>query len=262
MMHALLGLWFSLVGKLGFLGVGIPMALERWMHALLGFWFSLVEKLGYLGVVLLMAMESSIFPVPSEAVIPPAIYWAGQGKLALFGFIPDKQLGFWLVVLAGTFGSWLGSAITYWVSLYFGRAFIERFGKWVHITPAKIDRAERFVHRYEAGGIFFARLLPVVRHLISIPAGLVKMNFKVFSAMTVAGSFVWCYVLAWFSQHVFEKHKGADLIGDPNALVHAIKGEATLFIAAIAILGALYFLSMKLTAPKTEAPTPPIPPTN
>jgi membrane protein DedA with SNARE-associated domain len=220
------------------------------MHWLIALWFNWVENWGLLGVALLMAMESSIFPVPSEVVIPPAVYWAVQGKFSIFGWVPDPQTGFWLVVLAGTVGSWLGSAITYWVSLKFGRAFIERFGKWVHITPEKIDRAERFVHRYEAGGIFFARLLPVVRHLISIPAGLVGMNFRVFSAMTVAGSFLWCLVLAKFSQYVFEKHQGEDLIGNPETLIHVIKAESHPIIAFIVVICGLYFLAMKLTAPK------------
>jgi membrane protein DedA with SNARE-associated domain len=215
------------------------------LHGLIAFWFSLLKDWGYLGVIVLMAMESSIFPVPSEVVIPPAAYWATQGKMS-----------FWGVVFAGTFGSWLGSAITYWVALKLGRVFIERFGKWVHITPEKIDRAERFVHRYEAGGIFFARLLPVVRHLISIPAGIIKMNFLTFSVVTTVGSFVWCLVLAKFSVHVFEKHPEVDIVGDPAAMVKLIKHECLPLVGGILALCALYFLAMRLTAPKTVAPAP------
>jgi membrane protein DedA with SNARE-associated domain len=215
--------------------------LRSLLHALTAFWFKLLEQWGYLGVVVLMAMESSIFPVPSEVVIPPAAYWASQGKMS-----------FWGVVLAGTFGSWLGSAITYWVSMKLGRAFILKFGKWIHITPEKVERAERFIHRYEAGGIFFARLLPVVRHLISIPAGIVRMNFLTFSVMTTIGSFVWCFVLAKFSLYVFEKHKGTDPIADPEAMVKMIKHESLPLIGGIVVLCALYFLAMKLTAPKAD----------
>jgi membrane protein DedA with SNARE-associated domain len=211
------------------------------MHALVAFWFKLLEQWGYLGIIALMAMESSIFPVPSEVVIPPAAYWAAQGKMS-----------FWGVVLAGTFGSWLGSAITYWVARWLERAVVVRFGKWFHITEAKVERAERFARRYEAGGIFFARLLPVVRHLISIPAGFIKMNFATFSLMTTLGSFTWCFVLAKFSLHVFEKHPGADLIADPDAMVHLIKHESLPLVGGIAALCALYFLAMKLTAPKTQ----------
>jgi membrane protein DedA with SNARE-associated domain len=145
------------------------------------FWFELLKDWDYAGIVVLMAMESSIFPVPSELVIPPAIYWATQG-----------QMSFWGVVCAGTLGSWLGSSITYWVARGLGRAVIQRYGKWVHITPASIDRAEHVVHRYEASGVFFARLLPVIRHVISIPAGIIRMDFRVFSLVTTLGAFARC----------------------------------------------------------------------
>lgn len=216
-------------------------AILHFIHGLTAIWFNFLQEWGYLGVIVLMAMESSIFPVPSEVVIPPAAYWATRG-----------QMNFWGVVLAGTFGSWLGSAITYWVSLKLGRPFLIKFGKWVHITPEKIDRAERFVHRYEAGGIFFARLLPVVRHLISIPAGIIKMNFATFSLTTTVGSFVWCLVLAKFSVYVFEKHPDKDPIADPKAMVEMIKHESLPLVIGIVALCALYFLAMKLTAPKKE----------
>src|SRR5262245_55531533 len=99
-----------------------------WLHGLTVFWFQLLERWGYLGVVFLMALESSIVPVPSEVVIPPAAYWATQGKMS-----------FWGVVFAGTLGSWIGSAISYWVAFWVGRAFILKFGKWVHITPDKVE---------------------------------------------------------------------------------------------------------------------------
>jgi membrane protein DedA with SNARE-associated domain len=205
------------------------------MHQFLQIWFGWVSDWGYLGVILLMAMESSIFPVPSEVVIPPAAYLAAQGKMS-----------FWGVVLAGTFGSWLGAAITYWVALWIGRAVILKWGKWIHITPEKLERAEHFVHRYEAGGIFFARLLPVIRHLISIPAGIIKMNFATFSAMTVIGSFVWCTVLACLGKKAYEAQP--DLIKNPEALVHFIKGQSRWIIICVAVFCVLYFVAMKLSA--------------
>ena len=211
------------------------------LHSLISFWFQFLNDWGYVGIIVLMAMESSIFPVPSEVVIPPAAYWASQGKM-----------NFWGVVLAGTFGSWLGSAITYGVARGFERAIVVRFGKWFHITEEKIARAERFVHRYEAGGIFFARLLPVVRHLISIPAGFIKMNFKTFSIMTTLGSFLWCLILAQFSVYVFDKHKGYDPIANPDGMVHLIKHESIPLVVGIVILCVLYLVAMKLTAPKAE----------
>ena len=206
-------------------------------HQLIHTWFTWVQDWGYLGVVLLMAMESSIFPVPSEVVMPPAAFLAAQGKMNL-----------WLVILAGTFGSWLGSAITYLVSRYVGRPVVERWGKYFFVPPEKLARAERFLGRYEAGGIFFARLLPVVRHLISIPAGIVRMPFGVFSAMTVIGSAIWCSVLAWYGKSIAERNP--DLMTDPDKLIDTIKHESLWLIGGIAVVGVLYFLMLRLTARK------------
>ena len=198
-------------------------------------WFAWVEHWGYLGVVILMAMESSIFPVPSEVVIPPAAYWAAQGKMT-----------FWGVVIAGTVGSYLGSAITYAISLWLGRIVIVKWGRYFFITEEKLERAERFVHRYEAGGIFFARLLPVVRHLISIPAGIVRMNFAVFSAMTIIGSFIWCWILAWIGSRMIT----SEMMADPVKMVAELKAQSLWIIAFIVGFCVLYFIAMKLTAPK------------
>jgi membrane protein DedA with SNARE-associated domain len=213
----------------------------RMLHDLIRIWFGWVHDWGYLGVIVLMAMESSIFPVPSEVVIPPAAIVASQegGGMSLIG-----------VIVAGTFGSWLGSTITYWVSLWVGRALILKWGKWIHITEDKVERAERFVHRYESGGIFFARLLPVIRHLISIPAGIIRMNFAKFSLMTLVGSAIWCSVLAWLGAKVGKNNP--KLLDDPEALIQAVKSESMPIILAIAGVCVLYVLAMKLTAPKGE----------
>ncbi len=208
------------------------------MHQLLIIWFQWVNSGGYWGVIVLMAMESSIFPVPSEVVIPPAAFLAAQGKLNIYG-----------VIAAGTFGSWLGAAITYLVARWLGRVIILKWGKFFLISEEKLVRAEHWVHRYEAGGIFFARLLPVVRHLISIPAGIIRMNFTVFSVMTIIGSAIWCAVLAYFGKKAYEVQP--DLIENPEALVHFIKHQSLAIVGVIAGLTALYILVMKLTAPKT-----------
>jgi membrane protein DedA with SNARE-associated domain len=205
--------------------------------SLIAFWFNLLSNWGYAGIVFLMALESSIFPVPSELVIPPAIYWASKG-----------QMSFWGVVVAGTLGSWLGASITYWVARAVGRVVVERFGKWFHISPASIDRAERIVHRYEAGGVFFARLLPVVRHVISIPAGLIRMDFRVFSLVTVIGSFAWCWILAEFSLQLFARHQGADLMGDPGQMVRLVQQEVMPLVGAILVLCALYLAGIGLSS--------------
>lgn len=205
------------------------------LHDLIVLWFGWVHDWGYAGIALLMAMESSIFPVPSEVVIPPAAFWAAQGRFTLWG-----------VILAGTFGSWLGASLTYYASRSLGRAMIARWGRWFLITPDKLDRAERFMHRYEAGGVFFSRLLPVVRHLIGIPAGLVRMDFKVFSLMTILGSALWCGCLAWLGQKI--GHDNPDALNNPETMINAVKAESHWILIAIVVVMALYALVMRLTA--------------
>jgi membrane protein DedA with SNARE-associated domain len=207
------------------------------MQHLLQIWFDWVLHGGYLGIIVLMALESSIFPVPSEIVIPPAAFLAGQGKLNIWG-----------VIVAGTFGSWLGASITYWVSLWLGRIVILKWGRFFAVSEAKLVRAENWLHRYEAGGIFFARLLPVIRHLISIPAGIIRMNFMTFSIMTVVGSAIWCAVLAWFGQTAITP----EMLRDPAGLAIALKAKSHVIAAGVVVLCVLYFVVMRLTARPSE----------
>jgi membrane protein DedA with SNARE-associated domain len=208
------------------------------MHHLLEIWFGWVKSGGYPVIILLMAMESSIIPVPSEIVIPPAAFLAAQGHLSFTG-----------VILAGTLGSYLGAAITYWVSLVVGRPVVERFGKYFFIPPEKLERAEIWLQRYEAGGVFFARLLPVIRHLISIPAGIVRMNFWVFSAVTIVGSAIWCTVLAYLGHKAFLVQP--DLISNPDGLVQFVKGQSSWIVLFVAILAVLYLIVLRLSAKRT-----------
>jgi len=205
------------------------------MHAWIVIWFNLVRDWGYPGIVLLMAMESSVLPLPSEVVIPPAAYWAAQGKY-----------NFWGVILAGTLGSYLGAAVMYWVSRWIGRPLVVRYGKYFFIPESKLLRAERWLSRYEAGGIFFARLLPVVRHLIGIPAGIVRMDFKTYSLMTITGSAVWCSVLAWFGAEVIGDRP--ELLNDPQQMIQVLSDRFRWFVGLILLLAVLYIIVMRLTA--------------
>jgi membrane protein DedA with SNARE-associated domain len=207
------------------------------MHHLLEVWFNWVLTGGYIGIIVLMAMESSIFPVPSEIVIPPAAFLAAQGKLSFTG-----------VVLAGTVGSYLGSAITYWVSRLIGRPLIVKYGRYVLLSPHKLEQAERWLARYEAGGVFFARLLPVVRHLISIPAGIVRMNFAVFSLVTIAGSALWCWILAYLGHKAYVLEP--QLLTSPEALEHFIRQQSRGILLLIAVFAALYILTLRLMKPR------------
>jgi membrane protein DedA with SNARE-associated domain len=214
------------------------------MHHLLDkfipIWFGWVEHGWYFGVVVLMAMESSIVPVPSEIVIPPAAFLATQ---------PGAHMTVWGVVLAGTFGSWLGASISYWVSRWLGRVFIVKFGGYFMVSEKKLVMAEHWVHRYEAGGIFFARLLPVIRHLISIPAGIIRMGFGVFSAMTLVGSLIWCSVLAWFGTNVITK----EMMDHPETIKTQLGHKSYWIIGGILALCVLYFIVLKLTAKPAQA---------
>lgn len=219
--------------------------LHQLLESVASWCLHLVNDWGYWGVVILMAMESSIFPVPSEVVIPPAaILAASQGSMTLTG-----------VVLAGTFGSWLGSAITYGVARALGRPFIEKFGKYFGASLAKLERAEHFMHRYESGGLFFARLMPVLRHLISIPAGIICMPFLKFSLLTTVGAAIWCTVLAWLGGKVGSRLRaaGQDPLQDAAALIEAVKHESHVIVAVVLGIALLYFLMLKLTAPRPPA---------
>jgi len=146
-----------------------------------------LDQGGYLLVTLLMAIESSVFPLPSELVIPPAADLAHRtGRFSMAG-----------LVLVGALGSWIGAALMYWFARLAGRPLVLRYGKYVFIRAEQVAGAERWAAHYGSMGIFVARLLPVVRHLIGLPAGIVKMNFLRYSLYTLLGSAIWCSVLCW-----------------------------------------------------------------
>jgi membrane protein DedA with SNARE-associated domain len=204
-------------------------------HELIKIWFGWVEHWGYFGVFLLMALESTIIPVPSELVIPPAAYWATQGKMTLGG-----------VVVAGTLGSYFGSALSYLFFRWASYEFIEKHGRLIRLDTAKVKKAEHWINRYGAFGVFMARLLPVVRHLISIPAGILKMRFSLFSAVTLLGSGTWCLVLAWFGAKTLGAHPA--LLTSPEEMMKTVKSSLSWFIIAAFVLLALYLIVVRFKA--------------
>jgi membrane protein DedA with SNARE-associated domain len=203
------------------------------VHHLLEIWFSWVLSGGYIGIIVLMAMASSPLPVPAEVVIPPAAFLAAQGKLSFAG-----------VIVAGTVGSYLGALLMYWISRWIGRPLVLRFGRFVLLTPKKLEEAEHWLGRYEAGGVFFARILPIVRHLISIPAGIVRMPLMTFSVVTIAGSATACAILAYLGDQAYRRQP--DLLSNPEALVHFIKGQSHWVLLVVIIFAMLYLLAMRL----------------
>jgi membrane protein DedA with SNARE-associated domain len=151
---------------------------------------NITQGLGYFGVGILMAIESSFLPLPSELVIPPAAYLASQGRMDLF-----------LIIIAGTLGSIVGATVNYFLSLWLGRLVIyklagTRAARFLFITPEKIARAEAYFLSSSKSATFFGRLIPVVRHLISIPAGFCRMPFGQFIFFTALGAAFWVSILA------------------------------------------------------------------
>lgn len=144
----------------------------------------LVSGWGYPGIVILMAMESSVLPVPSEFVMPPAGYLVSQGEMNPY-----------IVVACATVGSVVGALANYFVAAVFGRTFLHRFGKYVLITPRRLDLIDGFFIKHGEMTTFTGRMLPVVRHLISFPAGLAGMKLPRFMFFTALGSGIWAYVL-------------------------------------------------------------------
>lgn len=198
-----------------------------------------VGALGYPGIFLLMAMESSIIPVPSELVMPPAGYLAQQGLMNP-----------WIAILAGTIGSLVGAYANYYAAHYLGRPLILKYGKYVLISPDKFHRVERFFLRHGEISTFIGRLLPVVRHLISIPAGLSGMNHLRFSMYTLLGAFIWCSVLTWIGY----------IIGSNQDLIMAYSRQAVIWVVVgsfLILATYIWFQRRGSGASATRADAPP-----
>jgi membrane protein DedA with SNARE-associated domain len=178
---------------------------------------------GYPLIILLMAIESSILPLPSELIIPPAAHLA---------YTHQAGLGMIGIVVAGTVGSWLGATVMYWVSRIAGRPLVLRYGRFALISAEKVEGAERWASHYGSMGIFISRLLPVVRHLIGIPAGIVRMNYRLFSLYTLLGSAIWCAVLCYVGVKM----------GQDKELMKGEVHRVSLWVgSATIVLGTMYY---------------------
>ncbi len=198
-------------------------------------WYMATLKTGgYPVIALLMAIESSVVPLPSEVIIPPAAH------LAYTGQIPLSLTG---VVIAGAIGSWLGATLMYWASRFAGRPLVIRFGPYFMISQAKIEGAERWASHYGSMGVFISRLLPVVRHLIGIPAGIVRMNYKLFSLYTLLGSTAWCGVLCYVGIKM----------GQDEKLMKGQLHQITIWLGgAMLVLGCMYYFLVHRHMKKQE----------
>ena len=186
-----------------------------------------ILALGYPGIIVLMAIESSVLPLPSELVMPPAGYLAAKGQMSAV-----------LAVVAGTFGSVLGALVNYGLALYVGEPLLRKYGKYVLITSRSLDKTEAFFRRHGEISTLIGRLLPVVRHLISIPAGVSRMPLTKFVGFTALGAGIWCAVLTYLGW----------LIGKHGQQVEAVIGAyvhhtlLTYILPAVIVLVAAYIL--------------------
>ena len=145
-----------------------------------------ILRLGYPGILVLMAIESSVLPLPSELVMPPAGYLAAKG-----------QMNSILAVGVGTLGSVIGALVNYALALFVGEPLLRKYGKYVLVSARSLDRTEAFFRRHGEISTLIGRLLPVVRHLISVPAGVSRMNLGRFIFFTALGAGLWCAILTY-----------------------------------------------------------------
>lgn len=170
---------------------------------------ALFEQLGYTGILILMLLESTVFPIPSELVMIPAGVLAAQGRMNPY-----------LAVFMGVLGSLLGALINYWVGCKLGKPVLDRYGKYVLLPPHRLSRVEKFFLRHGEISTFTGRLILGIRHLISIPAGLARMNLGRFIFFTVLGSGIWVSILT-----ILGYFAGKELEQVTDAEIKALWGE-------------------------------------
>ncbi len=158
--------------------------LESILHGLAGFVTDTIDQFGAGAVFVLMAIESACIPVPSEVIQLYAGFMVSEGRMS-----------FVVAVLAGTIGNVVGSWVAWAVGAYGGRPFIERHGRWLHISQRNLAWADRWFDRYGPKVVLFSRMLPIIRTFISLPAGIARMPFWRFTVYTFVGALPWCFLL-------------------------------------------------------------------
>jgi len=176
---------------------------------------------GYFALFILMALESMIAPVPSELVMPFAGFLVAENRFTLLG-----------VAFVSSLGSVFGSLISYWMGVFGGRKFVTRFGRYLLLDEGHLQWTERWFQRAGDKTIFISRFVPVVRHLISIPAGIGRMELKKFVAYTFCGAFLWNLFLAWLGMLLREKWE----------LVHTYSKQLDYIVIAVLVLLCIWFV--------------------
>ena len=186
-----------------------------------------IFALGYPGIVVLMAIESSFFPFPSEVVLPPAGYLAAQGRMNVY-----------LAIGSGLLGSLIGAVVNYYVAIFVGRPFLHRYHKFFLMRESSLERAEEYFRRHGEISTFVGRLIPVIRQLISLPAGVARMRLDRFLTYTALGAGIWCVVLTVIG-YIVGRNTGVvtgidALMESPE--IHRYTGLAGLLILPVLVL--------------------------
>ena len=185
------------------------------LHEVINWLITTIGAMGYTGIFLLMALESSIVPIPSEIIMPPAGYLAQQG-----------QMNMALVILSGTLGSLFGAYLNYFAAHYLGRPFLLKYGRYILITEEHFRHVEDYFASHGEISTFIGRMLPVIRHLISLPAGLAGMNHIKFSVYTFLGAFIWVSILTWIGY----------FLGHEEALIMQYSHHAIIGVIAFSVV--------------------------
>ncbi len=163
-------------------------------EAVSNFAINIIGSLGYWGVFIGMTLESACIPLPSEVIMPFAGFAVSQGKMTLLG-----------ITIVGTLGNLLGSLIAYFVGFKGGRPLIEKYGKYILISPGKLDLADEWFEKYGHEAVFISRMLPAIRTFISLPAGIARMDLKKFILYTFLGSLPWTFALGYIGVQLGDK---------------------------------------------------------
>lgn len=190
------------------------------MNELISFLLSSMAGWGYWGIFIMMAIESTILPLPSELVMIPAGYLAFNGEMDVFG-----------AIASGTLGSMAGAIVNYYLAKIVGRKFIQKYGKYLFMPPEKLARVERFFNAYGSFSTFSGRLIPVVRHLISIVAGLALVEMRKFVLYTGIGAGIWVTILTALGY----------FIGHNEQLIHESLTLITCILLVLTALGSVIY---------------------
>jgi len=195
------------------------------IHQLAQTILSYIGDIGYFGIFALMFLESTFFPFPSEIIMIPAGYLAFKGEMSIY-----------IIILVGILGSLAGALFNYYFALKFGRKFIISYGKYFLVSPKTLDKLEEFFTKYGDISTFSGRLIPGIRQLISLPAGLAKMDMKKFLLYSGLGSGIWVIFLSVLGF----------VVGENQDLISKYLKEATIIaLISISIITLIYFIKRK-----------------